>query len=31
MDWESGVNAYKLLHLEWRSSEILLYSAENYI
>ena len=26
MDWESGVNRCKLLHLEWVSNEILLYS-----
>ena len=31
MDWESGVNRCKLLHLEWISNEILLYSTENYI
>ena len=29
--WESGVNRCKLLHLEWISNEILLYSPENYI
>ena len=31
MDWESGVNRYKLLPLEWISNEILLYSTGNYI
>ena len=31
MDWESGVNRCKLLHLEWISNEILLYSTMNYI
>ena len=31
MDWESGVNRCKLLHLEWMSNEILLYSTGNYI
>jgi len=28
---ESGVNKCKLLHLEWISNEILLYSTGNYI
>ena len=31
MDWEFGVNRCKLLHLEWISNEILLYSTGNYI
>ena len=31
MDWESGVNRCKLLHLEWISDEILLYSTGSYI
>ena len=31
MDWESGVNRCKLLHLEWISNEFLLYSTGNYI
>ena len=31
MDWESGVNRYKLLHLEQISNEVLLYSTGNYI
>ena len=31
MNWESGVSRYKLLHLEWISNEILLYSTGNYI
>ena len=30
MDWEFGVKRWKLLHLEWISNEILLYSTENY-
>ena len=29
MDGEFGVNRYKLLHLEWISNEVLLYSTEN--
>ena len=31
MDWESGVNRCKLLHLGWISNEVLLYSTGNYI
>ena len=31
MNWESGVNRSKLLHLEWIRNEILLYSTNNYI
>ena len=31
MDWEFGVSRYKLLHLEWISNEVLLYSTGNYI
>ena len=31
MDWGLEVNRYKLLHLEWISKEILLYSTGNYI
>ena len=31
MDWESEVSRCKLLHLEWISDEILLYSTGNYI
>ena len=31
MAWEFGVNRCKLLHLEWISNEILLYSKWNYI
>ena len=31
MDWESGVKRRKLLHLEWISNEILLFSTRNYI
>ena len=31
MDWEFGVSRCKLLHLEWISNEILLYSTGNNI
>ena len=31
VDWEFGVSRCKLLHLEWISSKVLLYSTENYI
>ena len=31
MDWEFGVSGCKLLHLEWISNEIPLYSRGNYI
>ena len=31
MDWKSGVSRCKLLHLEWISNEVLLYSTGNYI
>ena len=31
MDWEFGVSRCKLLHLEWISSEVLLYSTGNYV
>ena len=31
MDWEFGVSRCKLLHLEWMSNEVLLYSPGNYI
>ena len=31
MDWELGVVRCKLLHFEWISNEILLYSTGNYI
>ena len=30
-DWEFGVNRCKLLHLEWISNDILLFSTGNYI
>ena len=30
-DWESGVSRCKLLHLEWVSNEVLLYSIGNHI
>ena len=31
MDKEFGVGRCKLLHLEWISTEVLLYSTGNYI
>ena len=31
MAWELGIDRWKLLHLEWISDEILLYSTENNI
>ena len=31
IDWEFEVSRYKLLHLEWVSSEVLLYITRNYI
>ena len=31
MDSEFGVNRYELLHLEWVSNEVLLYSTGKYI
>ena len=31
VDWEFGVSRCKLLHFEWMSNEILLYSTGNYI
>ena len=31
MDWKFGVSGCKLLHLEWISNDILLYSRGNYI
>ena len=31
MDWEFGVRRCKLLHLEWVSKKVLLYSTGNYI
>ena len=31
MDWEFGVSRGELLHLEWISNEILLYSTGNSI
>ena len=30
-DLDFGVSIYDLLHLEWMSNEILLYSTANYI
>ena len=31
IDWEFGVSRCKLVHLEWMSNEILLYSTGNPI
>ena len=31
MDWEFGVSRCQLLHLEWISNEVLLYSTGNYV
>ena len=31
LDWEFGDSRRKLLHLEWMSNEILLYSTGHYI
>ena len=31
MDWEFGADRGQLLHLEWISNEVLLYSTGNYI
>ena len=31
MEWEFGVSRCKLLHLEWISNEVLVYSTGNYI
>ena len=31
MDGEFGIGRYKLLHSEWISHEVLLYSTGNYI
>ena len=31
MDWEFGISRCKLLHLEWKSNESLLYSTGNYV
>ena len=31
IDWEFGVSRCKLLHLEWISNEVLLYSTGNHI
>lgn len=30
MDWEFGVDRYKLLHLEWINDKVLLSSRGNY-
>jgi len=29
--WEFGISRFDLLHLEWISNEVLLYSTGNYI
>jgi len=29
MDWEFGISRYKLLHKEWKSNKVLLYSTGN--
>ena len=31
MDWEFGVRRCKVLHFEWISGEVLLYSTGNHI
>ena len=31
MDWAFGVSRCQLVHLEWISSEVLVYSTGNYI
>ena len=31
MDGEFGVSRCNLLHLEWRSNEVLLYSTGDYV
>ena len=31
MDWEFEISRYKLLHSEWISNEVLLYSRGNYL
>ena len=31
MDYEFGVSRCKLLHIEWISSKVILYSTGNYI
>ena len=31
MVWEFGVGGYKLLHLEWISNAVVLYSTGNHI
>ena len=31
MDWEFGVDRYKLSYLEWIDNKFLLYSPGNYI
>ena len=31
LDWEFGVNKYKLLYIGWINNKILLYSTENSI
>ena len=31
MEWEFGVSRCKVLHIEWISNKVLLYSTGNYI
>ena len=31
MDWEFGISRGKVLHLEWRSNEVMLYGTGNSI
>ena len=31
MDWEFGINRYKVLSIEWINNKVLLYSTVNYI
>ena len=31
MDWDFRVSRYKLLHIKWITSNVLLCSTENYI
>ena len=31
MDWEFGVNKYKLVHMEWMNNKVLLYNTGNHI
>ena len=31
MDWEFGISRCKLLHIEWMTNKVLLYSTGDYI